>query len=63
MKKYSTLRKFLKKFKNLQEDHVLKDCPLIVDGDSVFRRTYKSSFCKFILGGEMDRYAYHLKKS
>lgn len=62
MKKYSTLRKFLKKFKNLQEDHVLKDCPLIVDGDSVFRRTYKSSFCKFILGGEMDRYAYHLKK-
>ncbi|XP_073961344.1 uncharacterized protein [Choristoneura fumiferana] len=59
--KYKALR-FVMKIKNAKEDHFLKSCSLVIDGDSYFRSSYKDSGCKFILGGEFDRYADYLKR-
>lgn len=59
--KYKALRQLMK-IKNAKEDHFLKDCSLVIDGDSYFRGSYKDSGCKFILGGEFDRYADYLKR-
>lgn len=58
--KYTAVRRYMQD-KNLATSHSLESCPLVIDGDSYFRNTYKNSGCQFILGPDCDRYADYIK--
>ncbi|XP_063537344.1 uncharacterized protein LOC134746748 [Cydia strobilella] len=61
MGKYSMLRNYMRRLKIKKDGHILKDCSLVIEGDSFFRQHYKDSGFNFILGGEYDRYAEYLR--
>lgn len=57
--KYSALRHYINKT-NLQKNHSLEDCKLVIDGNSYFKDTYRDSGCQFVVGPECDKYANYL---
>ncbi|XP_061718537.1 uncharacterized protein LOC133526096 [Cydia pomonella] len=62
MGKYRMLRYYMRRLQTQEDDHIiLKDCSLVIEGESFFRQQYKESGLNFILGGEYDRYADYLR--
>ncbi|XP_047032107.1 uncharacterized protein LOC124638968 [Helicoverpa zea] len=59
--KFTTLRHYVRN-KNLDVPCFLSDCNLVIDGDSFFKDSYRSSWCQFILGPDCDKYADHIMK-
>uniref|UniRef100_A0A2A4JZ46 Asteroid domain-containing protein n=1 Tax=Heliothis virescens TaxID=7102 RepID=A0A2A4JZ46_HELVI len=59
--KFTALRHYIRN-KNLEAPHTLSDCDLVIDGDSFFKGTYRSSRCQYILGPDCDKYADHIMK-
>lgn len=57
------LKKILPFIKTLEKDCMIAPrSNLVIDAKSFYKNTYRDSGCPFILGGEYDRYAHHLRK-